>query len=168
MHSFLDDTFVFSLEHYICFGQLHANVSTSHNSRRPDLPKSHDYSSSLVTTRSIQVPYHLPRPLQDQIVAAARRPPPTAHCQRRLRGRTGVVLSPPTTRVNAPLLLLLPSSATHRHLVWDALSAWSIGPPPSTTEGYVIIVLFNLSQTRTSTSKALIGFPQVIPVVKIT
>ena len=79
MHSFLDGTFVFSSEHYICFGQLHANVSTSHNSRRPDLPKSHDYSSSLVTTRSIQVPYHLPRPLQDQIVAAAYRPPPAAH-----------------------------------------------------------------------------------------
>ena len=78
MHSFLDGTFVFSSEHYICFGQLHANVSTSHNSRHPDLPKSHDYSSSLVTTRSIQVPYHLPRPLQDQIVAAARCPPPTS------------------------------------------------------------------------------------------
>uniref|UniRef100_M8BAC8 Aminotransferase-like plant mobile domain-containing protein n=1 Tax=Aegilops tauschii TaxID=37682 RepID=M8BAC8_AEGTA len=27
------------------------------------------------------------------------------------------------------------SSATHPHLVWDALSAWSIGPPPSTAEG---------------------------------
>ena len=37
-----------------------------------------------------------------------------------------------------------------------------------TTEGYVIIALSNLSQTRTSTNKALIGFPQVILVVKIT
>ena len=85
--------FFFGTLHLFC-PITHANVSTSHNSRHPDLPKSHDYSSSLVTTRGIQVPYHLPRPLQDQIVAAA-------HQEHRLRGWTTVVLSPSPTCVNA-------------------------------------------------------------------